>query len=283
MTPSHPCDGWAPNAGPEHGGGPGHARAGQVGLVAGRASQVARATLASLSQALLGVLDLAGLPHCAGCGQSGTDPICATCLLSCPLIPGPPCLRCGAPWRSDDGPDCGRCRRFGRDFAFERAAAHWWYRGTVPLLVHAFKFGGRADLLHGLGQRMARGPVLGAWLAAAREGLVVPVPARRKARALRGYDQAVLLAQGLAHASGRRCVPAALLRRREPAGPQAGGHVADRRRGPRAGFRARPEWVSGRQVLLVDDVLSSGATADAASRALLCAGARSVTVLVLAS
>ncbi|HTE06814.1 MAG TPA: phosphoribosyltransferase family protein, partial [Planctomycetota bacterium] len=112
--------------------------------------------------------------------------------------------------------------------------------------------------------------------------LVVPVPARRASRRQRGYDQAVGLADGFARALGLRLDPRALVRRRED-GPQAGRSRARRRRQAAGAFRARPARVHGWRVVLVDDVLSTGATADAAARALLAAGARSVRVAVLAT
>ncbi len=112
--------------------------------------------------------------------------------------------------------------------------------------------------------------------------LVVPVPARRASRRRRGYDQAVGLAQGFAR-EARLPLDTDALRRRREEGPQAGRSRARRRRQAAAAFRARPARVQGRHVILLDDVLSTGATADAASRALICAGARSVRVAVLAT
>jgi ComF family protein len=150
-------------------------------------------------------------------------------------------------------------------------------------MVHAFKFEGRADVLLPLGRLMSGHPVLGAWARAARRARVVPVPAGAASRRRRGYDQALILARGLAQASGRRLEARALRRRREPERSQARTAAADRRRRLGASFAARPHRVWGRHVLLVDDVLSTGATADAASRALRCAGARSVQVLTLAT
>lgn len=197
------------------------------------------------------------------------------------LPPGPVCLRCGMPWRPAQG--CGRCARFGRPFAFARAAALWTYDGPVRDLVHAFKYGGRRDVLVPLGRRMAHSARLGSLARDAPDALVVHVPARAAARRERGYDQAEGLAQGLARALGRPHEAAALRRRRQPSLAQAGRSVAARRRLVRATFAARRSLVDGRAVLLVDDVLSTGATADAAARALRLAGARDVTVLALAT
>jgi predicted amidophosphoribosyltransferase len=271
--------------------------------------------------ALLGLADLLASPRCGACGRDEGSPLCPECLVRCRRPSGPTCRRCGNTWpegrHADEG--CGRCRRFGRPFAFETAAALWRYAGPARELVHAFKYRGRGDCLAPLGRRLADEPRL-KWLWAGRpperslaerwlpegrlaerwlpegrlaerwlpEGrlaerwLVVPLPARAASRRRRGYDQARLLAEALAARAGLACAPAALVRRRA-SGPQAGATVGRRKAAVRGVLRARPWLVAGRPVLLVDDVLSTGASADAAARALRLAGARTVRVAVLAT
>lgn len=128
---------------------------------------------------------------------------------------------------------------------------------------------------------MAASPRLAA-LARPDRPLVVAVAARREALRRRGYDQARLLAERFAAELGLSFEPAALVRRRG-GGRQAGRTQAIRRRQARGSFRARAPLVAGRPVVLVDDVLSTGATADAAARALRLAGATCVRVAVLAT
>jgi predicted amidophosphoribosyltransferase len=240
--------------------------------------------LRSGAHALRGVLDLAGVPTCAACKAPSDRGLCDDCLRRCQPVPGPVCVRCGsAPSGRDPREPCGRCTRFGRPFAFERALVPWLYRGPVRRAVLALKFGGRRDLGPRFGRWLSRWPTVSAWTSALPGALVVGVPARRQARRERGYDQALLLARGLARGAGLSFSDRALRRRREPPQPQAGRPLAERRAGPRAGFAARPALVAGRSVLLVDDVLSSGATVDAAARALRCAGAARVLVVALAT
>jgi predicted amidophosphoribosyltransferase len=123
-------------------------------------------------------------------------------------------------------------------------------------------------------------------LAPALEGrprpLVIPIPMRRASRRERGYDQALELARGLAHSRGLALAPGALRRRRQPLRAQVGAPGHQRLRQLRGSFRAGSR-VGGERVLLVDDVMSSGATVDAAARALRCAGALRVDVIVLAT
>jgi ComF family protein len=236
---------------------------------------------ASLASLLASCLDLLLPGRCAACERPAEGALCAACLLGCAAPSGPTCLRCGAPWSRASRPGgCGRCSRWGRPFAFERAAALWGYRGPARAAVHGFKYRGRRDVLHTLAEHMARDPRCAALLAA--RPTVVAVPARRASRRRRGYDQARELAVGLARAAGLPFEAGALVRCRE-SGPQAGRSRARRRAQVRGAFRARPVRVLDRPLVLVDDVLSTGATADACARALRRAGARRVDLLVLAT
>jgi len=251
MTPSRPFGTWARNA-------------------------------ASDLTASLRALMLPGV--CAACGASSSGPLCPACLGACVPPLGPCCVACGAGWsraRAGDG-GCGRCLRFGRPYAFAAAVAMWRYRGPVRQVVQAFKYRGRQDALAPLGTLLAGAPRAAPMMHAGPRVLVVPVPARRISRKRRGYDQAVGLALAFAQRARLPCDPRALRRRRQD-GPQAGRSRQARRRQVAAAFQAVPFRVEGRSVLLLDDVLSTGATADAASRALLCAGAREVSVLTLAT
>lgn len=128
------------------------------------------------------------------------------------------------------------------------------------------------------------------WMVRAAAGLlpeadlVVPVPLHWRRLFTRRYNQAALLASVVAQQAGLRVVPD-LLRRRRWTGSQAGLRGTERRRNVRLAFDLHPRWVGevrDRGVLLVDDVLTTGATADACIRALQQAGARHVDVLTLA-
>jgi ComF family protein len=217
------------------------------------------------------LLELVYPPRCAACREPvRTEPFCPVCAGAVDPVP-PGCARCGAP-----GPDpvCGAC--LAAPPAFDALQAGGLFGGPLADAIHALKYGGRPALAR----------PLGAWLASRTglpvEALVISVPLGRARRISRGYDQAALLADAVARASGarRRRLRGALRRVRETP-PQVGRTRAERAQNVAGAFEATAA-VAGRDVVLVDDVVTTGATADAAARALRRAGARSVRVLALA-
>ena len=188
------------------------------------------------------------------------------------------CGRCSAPVGPylDCRDGCGHCR--DDRFAFETVIAIGEYVGALRQAVLAAKAGGGRPAAAWLADRLwdRRGDEL----AGLGRCLVVPVPQHWTKRLAASHNAAESIAGRLA---GRLKAPvaASILRkvRRTPA--QASLTPSGRRANLRAAFQARPR-VAGHRVLLVDDVLTTGATADRASRALLAAGASGVTVAVVA-
>ncbi len=186
---------------------------------------------------------------------------------------------------------CARCleaaaRNEGPSFAALVSWGH--YDGRLRDLVHAYKYGGRPGLARPFGERLAEA-LLARELGPRLTGsLVVPVPLARDRRRERGYDQALLLARRLRDAlRRRRFAPsrvARALRRLRSGPPQTGLARKERLVNPRGAYGpARgASLVRGSRVLLVDDVLTTGATATECSTILLGAGAREVIVAVAA-
>lgn len=200
---------------------------------------------------------------CAGCCERFA-PAVARCE-GCALRLAPGALR------------CGECLREALPFASCRCAVDYGFPWDG--LVAAFKYGGRAELSAPLARR------LGAALTAddaAWPDLVLPVPLAPARLAERGYNQAWELARRVAADAGRPA-DATVLAREPGRSPQAGLPRAARRRNLRGVFRvSRPERVAGRRIVLVDDVVTTGATAAEAAQALLAAGAAAVAVWALA-
>jgi ComF family protein len=171
-------------------------------------------------------------------------------------------------------PDCA-----GRPLAFDGAVALGPYRDGLRDLVLQFKFGGERVIAGDLGRLLAAR--LDADPRAAGLDAVVPVPLHPKTEGVRGYNQAALLAEALARRPVRPVLEGALVKVRETV-PQA-TLDAPRRAGNLAGAFAvrRPTRVAGRRIALVDDVMTTGATASEAAAALKAAGAGFVMAAVV--
>ncbi len=231
-------------------------------------------------------LDLLLPPHCLTCDAEveRQGSFCATCFSGLNLISAPFCARCGVPFthegeaeRGADGAlSCTPCLTRAPGFAVARAALR--YDEGAKRLILPFKHADRTEMAAPLARLMARAG--GDLLQAA--DILVPVPVHWRRLIARRYDQAALLAQRLGRLSGRRVVPD-VLRRRRATVPLGDKGAAERAALVADAFSvARPARVAGQRVLLVDDVMTSGATAEACARALLAAGAARVEVLAAA-
>jgi ComF family protein len=225
-------------------------------------------------------LDLVFPPLCPVCdgmlGAGRRDPLCGACWEGFERIAPPWCRCCGAPLGIEGL--CGACRGRRPRFAYARAAV--LYGDLVREAIHAFKFGGRRGLANPLGDLLA-GLGLSALPGAAPDALV-PVPLHPRRARERGYDQALLLARRLERAWGVPVVADAL-QRAVPTQPQTDLAAAARRRNVRDAFAVRrPELIGDRHIVLVDDVLTTGATAGECARSLYRAGAAAVGVLTVA-
>jgi ComF family protein len=172
---------------------------------------------------------------------------------------------------------CGLCRR--EAFAFDQARSYDWYDGTLRQVIRQFKYNKMRPLAKPLAARLAQVLIR---MDAGSLDLVLPVPLHRNRQRARGFNQSELLTRQLAvmcdlPLGSRDCV------RVRDTPPQTGLRGTERRRNVRGAFAVpRPERVRGLNVLLVDDVITTGATADSCARALKQAGAKGVWVLTLA-
>jgi ComF family protein len=240
------------------------------------------AAIAAGASAARVVLGIVYPPTCVGCGGATGEPhsLCARCWSQIAFIERPFCERLGTPFAIDLGMPLLSPAAIAEPPVFERARAVARYDDVARRLVHRLKYGDRLELARALATMMVRS---GAELLAEAQ-VIVPVPLHRWRLWWRRFNQAMALASVVSKASGVPCDPF-LLARVKPTKPQVGLSKAQRGENLQGAFRvpaeARPR-LEGKRVLLVDDVLTTGATANAASRALLRGGARAVDVLAFA-
>jgi ComF family protein len=202
---------------------------------------------------------------CVLCVARSTDALCGECEQELPRL-GPACAQCALPLTPGAG--CAACATHPP--GFDAARACFAYRFPLDRLVQRFKFAGDLATGRWLGERMA------ASLAGAHADLIVVPPLGGRRLRERGFNQALELAKIVSRALAVPCAPRALARIRET-GPQPGLARRERARNLRGAFRCDAR-VEGLHVAIVDDVLTTGATAQELARVLKAAGAARVSV-----
>lgn len=239
-----------------------------------RAADTVRAVLRT-------ALDLALPPLCPACREPVEgQALCPACWSKLSFITRPYCERLGIPFVYDPGPGILSMEAIADPPAYQRARAAVRFDEILRALVHALKYSDRLDLA----------PMMGRWIShAGRELLaeadaLVPVPLHWRRLWTRRFNQSAMLAAAISAQSG---VPIAtgVLKRVKPTAQQVGLSRTKRAANVQGAFRVPPEArgaVAGRRLVLVDDVLTSGAKVEGCARALLRAGAANVDVLIFA-
>jgi ComF family protein len=226
-------------------------------------------------------LDIALPTLCVACREPVEgEGVCAGCWAKLSFIAPPFCPRLGIPFVYDPGPDMLSMEAIANLPAYARARAAVRYDDVARTLVHALKYQDRTDLAPAMGRWMARagGELLD------DADLLVPVPLHWRRGWSRRYNQSGALARIIEQQTGVE-VAAEALRRIRPTEQQIGLSRPQRASNVQGAFKVAPDrqhLISGRRVVLIDDVLTSGATVDACARALLRARAAAVDVLVFA-
>jgi ComF family protein len=220
------------------------------------------------------LLDFALPPRCAGCADviEEVGAFCPACWGQMEWLGNAGCQRCGLPLAGTEVETCGRC--LADPPRLDRMRAAVAYDELPRSIALRLKYGRKVALARTMARYMA--PLRGDW---GEDALVIPVPLHRWRIWKRGFNQSGLVAREL----GRRWnleTDCGILRRVRPTQPLKGLNHTQRRKAVAGAFRAScPDRVKGKKIILIDDVLTSGSTAEACAKALRRAGAGQIELI----
>lgn len=208
---------------------------------------------------------------CLLCGvDSGKSLLCPACAADLPALPAARCPQCAEP--TTHGERCGACLKDAPHFA--ATVALWRYDFPADRLVHALKYGHQLAVAKWFGEQLAKR------IDADRHDLLIPLPLHPSRLRERGFNQSAEIARNIGKRLGLPVDRSSLIRNRATP-PQAELPLAKRQGNVRGAFECRSD-LGGRRILLVDDVMTSGSTANECARVLALHGAAEVTVAVAA-
>jgi ComF family protein len=241
--------------------------------------QLARNHAASLWR---GTVNLLTPPKCLDCGVDVTQGagLCSTCWLKLNHLSDPVCDALGTPFPYDEGEGALSAEAIANPPTWSRGRAAVAFDDASKVLVHALKYNDRQEA----GLAMARMMVSAGHRLLAEADVIIPVPLHRFRLWQRRFNQSAILAREIAGSSGKFCVLDALDRGKATRS-QVGLDADERRKNVKGAFSVpvdRLNHIAGKRVLLIDDVRTSGATANACAAALLKAGSQQVDLLTFA-
>lgn len=223
-------------------------------------------------------------PRCLFCGRIIDDfkhiPACSSCLADLIFFSSPKCPKCGIGFSTTEGPDhlCARCLNDELHFTLARALGP--YAGLMAELITRFKYQGATYLGRPLGMLLAA--YKDADFSLANIDVLLPVPLHPRRLRERGFNQSLLLARVISRVH-KIPVECTVLERIRYTQPQTQLSGSEREKNMRGAFRVHKNYfLAGKNILLIDDVFTSGATVGECARVLKEAGARQVQVLTLA-
>lgn len=216
-------------------------------------------------------------PHrCPFCGRAEEKEICVYCAEAIVQIVEPRCKKCGKPVRKEEQEYCHDCSI--HPHYYEEGRSIWLHKPPVNQSIYQFKYSGRRIYGDYYAQQMEKiyGKTLKQW----GIDMIVPVPLHRKKQRKRGYNQAWILAEKLGELTGIPSDNKGVLRVRQTV-PQKQLSDRQRKKNLKGAFGTAGDFKPGRNVLVVDDIYTTGCTIDEVARVLLLAGAEKVFFLTI--
>jgi len=215
--------------------------------------------------------------ECPMCKRQSTDhvtaPICTECWQGILPYQGPGCQKCGRPLVSDYAIVCEEC--IVDEPSFKRAASYGLYEGTLKKAINLLKYYGIKRLSHPLSDFLLHSGI-------PKVDAVIPVPLHEKRLRHREFNQSALIANHIAKRAGVSLILDCLIKAKDTA-HQVGLHSKERRRNIKNAFKIKNHHlIKGKKILLIDDVITTGATIRECSRVLAKAGAGDIYVMTLA-
>lgn len=213
---------------------------------------------------------------CCFCGRVNREPICKECKEEVIYIQEPICKKCGKPIRYAENEYCSDCE--DTQFHYEQGRSVWLHTGRVRWSVYQFKYHNRRIYSKFYAREFTR--LYGDWIRSCGIEVIIPIPLHRKRRKKRGYNQAEKLARNLGKLTKIRVETKAVIRTRNTK-PQKELSNKERRKNLRDAFRVTKYWKGEKNVLLVDDIYTTGNTIDSVAKVLKENGAQKVWFLTI--
>lgn len=223
------------------------------------------------------ILDYLYPPRCPVCDRISGRGICASCKKKLVYIREDFCLKCGKPLddsREEYCPDCRRRRHF-----FEQGRSLYSYRGDVRKSLYRLKYANKREYAYCYGREIVK--YLGPWILQKKITKIVPIPLHPARKRQRGYNQAALIARSIGQNTGIS-VDEHLLCRKKQTIPQKELSDRERKENLKNAFQVRKKSSLEGNILLVDDIYTTGSTVDAAAECLIKAGKCRVYVITVA-